>query len=219
MSTTSLTKALIINLDTGQWVECMFNPKEYTFTKQNRWTQGKNSGNDIPQLEFSNGQPATLKMQIFFDTYASDKKDVRKEYTDHIWSLMMVDEGLMDQKTKKSRPPMVRFQWGDMWSFDAVITNISQKFILFLDNGTPVRAMLDVTFQQVKDTKQLRPQNPSSGGDGGQRVWTTNAGDTLAGIAYKFYGDTSRWRSIANANRLTQVRELTPGIRLVIPND
>jgi nucleoid-associated protein YgaU len=43
-------------------------------------------------------------------------------------------------------------------------------------------------------------------------------GETLAWIAYKEYGDTSRWRSIADLNHLTDVRELIPGTVLVLPN-
>lgn len=219
MTTTSLAKALIINLDAGGTrVTCLFNPTEYTFSKQNSWVQGETSGKDMPVLEFSSGMPATLQMQLFFDTY-TEKLDVRAEYTDAIWSLMAVDPALKDAKTQRSRPPMVRFQWGKSWSFDAVITSISQRFTLFLDDGTPVRATLDVSFQQVKDTRQLRPQNPTSGGDGGERVWTIGAGDTLAWIAFKMYGDSTRWRPIAEANHMPTVRRLTPGMVLVIPND
>lgn len=218
MDNASLAHAKIINLDGGgSPIECMFNPKEYSFSKRNQWTPGKSKGSNMPQLEFGGGQPATLQMQLFFDTYAKGK-DVRKEYTDAIWQLMMVDQTLKDPKNKKGRPPKVRFQWGSAWSFDAVITSINQKFTLFLSDGTPVRATLDVTFQQIKDAALFPPQNPTSGGVGGERVWTVNEGDTLAWIAYKEYGDSNQWRLIADANRLTQVRRLVPGTVLEIPN-
>jgi nucleoid-associated protein YgaU len=214
----SVAKAEIINLDkSGPPIKCMFNPKEYTFAKQNQWTQKNNSGSNVPPLEFGTGQPATLKLQLMFDTYA-DHKDVRKEYTDAIWELMMVDLDLKDAKSKKARPPKVRFQWGGSWSFDAVITSISQTFTLFLPNGTPVRATLDVMFQQIADAKLFPKQNPSSGGVGGERVWTVHEGDTLAWIAHKELGSTALWRSIAEINHLTSVRDLTPGTVLRLPN-
>jgi predicted Zn-dependent protease len=216
-SNVSLAKAAIINLDQpGPPITCMFNPKEYTFSKRNRLTQGKNSGKDMPQMEFGTGKPASLKMQLFFDTYVTGQ-DVR-EYTDAIWALAMIDESLKDPKTQKARPPLVRFQWGKTWSFEAVLTRITQKFTLFLDTGTPVRATLDVMFQQMKDSTQLRPQNPTSGGVGGEQIWTVKAGDTLAWIAYKAYGDSNLWRRIADENGLINVRRLMPGMRLVIPN-
>lgn len=214
----SVAKAEIINLDRpGPPIKCLFNPKEYTFSKQNSWTRKNNSGSNVPPLEFGTGQPATLDMQLLFDTYA-DRKDVRKEHTDAIWELMMVDSSLKDPKSKKARPPKVRFQWGGTWSFDAVITKISQKFTLFLSDGTPVRATLDVTFQQIRDAKLFQKQNPTSGGVGGERVWTVKAGDTIAWIAHRELGDPNLWRLIADANELTAVRDLTPGMVLRIPN-
>ena len=223
MSGSSLAKATIINKDTGgPPVECMFNPKEYALAKQNNWKAGTAKGANMPPLDFGGGEPAKLQMQLFFDTYAAaqdgNAKDVRKEYTDKLWKLMMVDPALKHPKNKKARPPLVCFQWGPAWSFDAVITSLNVKFTLFLDRGTPVRATVDVTFTQVVDPTAFQSQNPTSGGVGGERVWTVGEGDTLAWIAYKEYGDPTLWRPIADANRLTSVRRLTPGMHLEIPN-
>jgi hypothetical protein len=198
-------------------IKCMFNPKEYSIQKQNQWKEGNTPAHNVSQLEFGGGKPATLQMQLFFDTYA-ESEDVRKKYTDGIIKLMMIDDSLKDKKNKKGRPPRVLFQWGQSWSFEAVITSIKQQFTLFLSNGVPVRATLDVTFQEVKDPKEQPKQNPTSGGVGGERMWRVGPGDTLALIAYREYGDSSMWRAIADANRLTKVRELTPGTMLVIPN-
>ena len=235
MNDSTLQKATIYNLDNpGSPIRCMFNPKEYSSSKQNSWSDSQAKGANMPHLEFGGGQPATLQMQLFFDTYACGK-DVREKQvmcpnerhphgkypltgTDAIWELMLVDERLKDQKSKKARPPKVRFQWGDAWHFEAVITSITQKFTLFMGNGTPVRATLDVAFRQIKDTKQFGRQNPTSGGEGGERHWTVRAGDTLASIAYSEYGDATEWRRIADANQLARVRHLTPGMVLEIPN-
>src|ERR1700674_5924143 len=93
-----LPKAQIINLDHpgDPAVECMFNPKEYSIAKKNTWgsPQGKggassNSGTNVPKQQYTGGQPATLTMQLFFDTYAgaSGSRDVRTEFTSKIWRL------------------------------------------------------------------------------------------------------------------------------------
>jgi hypothetical protein len=217
MDNTSFAKAVIINLDRNDHVPCLFNPNEYTFSKQNNWQLSGAGGSNVPQLEFSGGQPALLQMQLFFDTYKSGR-DVRKEYTDKIWQLMYVEQDLTDAKTRRSRPPRVRFQWGTFTSFDAVIVSITQRFTLFLSNGTPVRATLDVVFQQAQDERQLPAQNPTSGGEGGERIWTVGAGESLPSIAYAAYGDPNQWKRIADANDLTDVRRLAPGSQLEIPN-
>ena len=217
MEGTSLTTAKIIDQDHGKTITCLFNPKEYTFSKQNSWKQADSKGTNLGQYEFGSGQPTTLQMQLFFDTYA-DAKDVRKAYTEAIWEMMKVDPGLANHKSKKGRPPIVIFQWGSTWSFKAVITSIRERFTLFLSDGTPVRSTLDVSFQQIRDKDDHPPTNPTSGGVGGERIWTVSGGDTLAWIAYKEYGDPNLWRLIADANKLTKVRQLMPGIALEIPN-
>jgi nucleoid-associated protein YgaU len=230
MEGTSLAYAVIINLDnyekkqTPHTIQCMFNPKEYTFSKQNTWNKAKTPGKNAPPLEFGAGNPATLQLQLFFDTYASSQRsgeaeDVRDKYTNFIWQLMLVDPKLKNKKTKLGRPPRVRFQWGKTWTFNAVITSITQKFTLFLPNGTPVRATVDVTFQQLQDETLLSRQNPTSGGKGGERVWTVREGDTLASIAHQHFGDVDQWRRIADVNRLNQVRRLTPGTMLLLPDE
>jgi Contractile injection system tube protein/LysM domain len=219
-----LAKATIVKLDKqnhpvrSESVEVMFNPKELTFTKQNNWQLGQKPKSNVPDFEFSGGGSTTLKIQLFFDTYSA-RKDVRKQYTDAIYKLMWVDEHLTDKKNKKGRPPTVRFQWGKTIGFDAVITNINQRFTLFLpDDGTPVRAVLDVTFSQVKDQLFYPAQNPTSGGVGGEKVWVVKSGDTLAWIAFNEYNNANNWRLIAETNGLTSVRDLTPGTKLIIPH-
>jgi len=214
-------RATIVNLETKEEIQCGFNPNTYTFDKKNSWPADQKAGGNVPQATFGGGSPATLTMELLFDTYSDDgakAEDVRTKYTDKLWALMMVDPKLKDKKSKKGRPPRVKFMWGKTWSFEGVITSLTQKFTLFLDTGIPVRATVNVTFQQSKDEAALAKQNPTSGGIGGDRVWTVTEGDTLAWIAYKEYGDTSLWRLIAEANNLDQVRRLAPGSTLVIPN-
>jgi nucleoid-associated protein YgaU len=217
------TKALIMNLDSGERFECYFNPKEYTVAKNNSWNSAAVATNDIPQMVFAGGQSATMQMSLLFDTYAQSvaggmARDVRKAYTEAIWQMMRVDERLKDERNNRGRPPFVRFVWGATWSFNAVITSINQQFTLFSSDGTPVRAVLNVAFQQVEDDRLLPKQNPTSGGVVGLRQWTVHDGDTLALIAFREYGDATRWRPIADANRLVRVRRLTPGAVLVIPH-
>lgn len=218
-------KAEIHNLDSkgAPPLKCLFNPNTYTFDKKNNWTTDQKAGANTPQTTFGGGSPATLAMELLFDTYADAKpgakpEDVRTKYTDKLWKLMLVDPKLKDKKSKKGRPPRVKFVWGKTWSFEGVITSLNQKFTLFLEDGIPVRATVTVSFQQSKDEDALAKQNPTSGGIGGDRVWTVTEGDTLGWIAYKEYGDTAMWRLIAEANHLETVRHLPPGLTLVIPN-
>jgi hypothetical protein len=224
MSAAQLAHAVIKTLD-GERIEvqCLFNPKEYTFAKTNSWPKDQKAAANTPVLNFGGGNPATLNMDLMFDTYqnprnGSQSKDVRTAYINDLWKMMFVDEQLKEKKkNKQGRPPKVQFTWGKAWSFEAVMTSLSVTFTLFLPNGTPVRATAKVAFQQIQDTKSL-PQNPTSGGIGGERVRTVEEGDRLDLIAHEEYGDTAQWRLIAAANGITNPRDLRPGLTLVIPN-
>ncbi len=221
-----MAKATITSLtrsgSEGAQVVVMFNPKELTFSKTNSWKQDDSPKNNLPATEFTSGGARSLKMQLYFDTFKNSEdgkaKDVRLNYTDKLCAMMDVDPAWTDKKNKKGRPPNVGFQWGKWVVFDAVIASISQRFTLFSQEDTPVRAVLDVTFTEIKDKTYKPNQNPTSGGMGGERVWIVREGDTLPWIAFAEYNDPNGWRAIADANLLTQVRRLTPGMTLVIPN-
>ena len=47
--------------------------------------------------------------------------------------------------------------------------------------------------------------------------YSVKAGDTISGIAHRFYGDWRLWRLIADRNSLIDVRQLVIGMTLLIP--
>lgn len=210
----SLTPAVIENLSTNDKVYCMFNPHEYTLTKQNQWEAGKTKGLNVPKVKFKQGGAESLKLQLFFDTYA-EGTDVRK-HTNPLWKMMMVASDKKNQKNNKSEPPHVAFTWGSFY-FRAVITNISQKFTLFDKGGIPLRTTVDVTFQQVEDPEEHPRQNPTSGGGALRKTCTVEAEDRLDLIAFKAYGDATQWRMIAQENGLLDPLRLRDGQQLIIP--
>jgi hypothetical protein len=208
-----LAPAVIINMDTYETVRCMFNPNEYTLTKQNRWERGETKGKNVPRLKFSQGGSQTLKLQLFFDTYA-EGIDVRL-HTELLWRMMMVNSNKVNPRSNKSEPPPVTFQWGGL-IFTAVITSLSQKYTLFLQDGTPVRTTVDITLEQLADDQDFPRQNPTSGGEV-LRTRIVRAGERLDLIAYQEYEDATQWRRIAEANGLRHPLRLRPGQQLVIP--
>jgi nucleoid-associated protein YgaU len=206
-------KAFIENLDTGDRISVMFNPKEYEITKNATWNPAATSGSNIPSTTFVSGQPQTLRLDLFFDTYL-EKMDVRR-HTNKIAKLMEVnvrEEG----ETNKLRPPKVKFHWGLTWTFKAVITSMSQKFTLFLPTGTPVRATVAVTLQQIEDEGKFPGQNPTSGGASGRRTHIVEAGETLDWIAYRELGNAALWRRLADTNGIVNPLAIPPGSILFV---
>jgi nucleoid-associated protein YgaU len=212
-----LIKAFIFNEDTQSTVvECLFNPTDYTFSKSNTWTPDKAPGKDIPIVNFQGGGPTTLQVSLMFDTYAAGKRQDVRDYTEKVVSLMNIAPNTTDSQSKTGRPPRVSFRWGNSWSFKAVITQISQHFTLFLSDGTPVRATLDVHFTQVEQQGTYHPTNPTSIAET-QKVHLVGPGETIDGIAFRELGDASKWRLIADLNNLDNPMRLRPGDRLASP--
>ncbi len=219
----SLVKARIENLEKGgtapDFVEALFNPKEYTFSKSNSWAGDTSAQANAGELQFTGGQNATLKLQLVFDTYhlataSAPPPDVRGR-TDGLWQMMQLDKRFASEKSKHGRPPKVKFFWGNTWAFDSVIESISQQFTLFLPSGIPVRAIVDLTLKEAKDHETLT----AGGGSGaaGGIIQAVRQGDSLARIANDTLGNAGRWREIADLNKISNVRNLMSGSQLKLP--
>ncbi|GAB4276323.1 MAG: LysM peptidoglycan-binding domain-containing protein [Candidatus Promineifilaceae bacterium] len=198
--------------EVGNGVECMFNPYEYTVSKSNTYQETSQNRASTPEVEFTKAGPQTLKLKLTFDTYETGE-DV-SQITNKLWKFMEPKEE--GRENEKSPPPQVAFEWG-VFRFIAVITSMTQKFTLFKNDGTPVRASVDVTFTQHKDVNDYPNQNPTSGGGPVQRTWSVVRGDRLDAIATAVYGDAAKWRLIADYNQLDNPLALKPGTQLTIP--
>jgi nucleoid-associated protein YgaU len=189
-------------------VYCMFNPYEYSVSKSNSYAEKAKANAEAPDLELQQAGPQTLKLNLVFDTY-EEGEDVTL-LTRKLWELME------PRSNGKGKPgaPFVAFEW-HYFKFVSVITNMTQKFTLFLHDGMPVRAQVDITFTQHFDQPDY--QNPTSGGGPAQQLHTVISGERLEAIAASVYGDAGLWRLIADYNNITNPLALRPGQQLLIP--
>lgn len=186
----------------------IFNPAEYSLEKGNQFASAPLPGLSNPVLSFVNGDADVLTMELFFDTYTDGRGvDVRLK-TDRIARYLEIDPDL-------HAPPPVRFVWGGL-IFCAVIERLTQRFTMFLENGVPVRATLNVTFKEYKTIADQIDKKPNKSSD-----WTKRRviaeGDRLSLIAAVEYGDPAVWRSIADANDIENPRVLEPGREIRLP--
>ncbi|MEM7802093.1 MAG: peptidoglycan-binding protein [Chloroflexota bacterium] len=210
----------------GKWlseknktVVCMFNPFEYSVSKSNTYKEENAPEKAAVNGTFSSGGAQKLSLNLFFDTYEADQ-DV-SEITRILWGFMEPEPGRKNGKTNADPPPEVIFEWGS-FAFRAHIEQMTQKFTLFNEKGIPVRAEISISFIQFGNIDDYRSasffgQNPTSGNGPAQRRWVVQAGDRIEGIAQNIYGKATHWRKIADFNRLRDVRALTPGEVLLIP--
>lgn len=195
-------------------VRFQYRPTEFTYSRSVNWNQaGKGAvREDSPEADFAGGQPITMSLKLLFDTYET-QKDVRAT-TKKLWKMSLIQESLKDKNNGQGRPPKVQFAWGTGTTFVAFITQISERFLLFLNDGTPVRSEVNISFREVVEKKT--GTNPTSGGPAGVRIHTVTQGETIDWIAFQEYGDPNAWRALAANNNLEDPTQLRPGQRLLI---
>src|SRR5688572_6412060 len=214
----ALEKATITNcLKPKDKILVHFNPEEYTMNKDINYAQAAIPGLSGPILQFVNGNLTTLEMELLLDSYEGyddvnpkvlPLSDVR-ELTGKITSLMEID-------SQTHAPPLLLFTWGTL-SFQCVLARVSQRFIMFLPGGIPVRARLNVTFHEYLDPEHEVKRVPKQTADF-SKEYIVLQDQTLSQIAGKLYENPQLWRPIAIFNHIADPRAIRAGQRLQIPS-
>jgi hypothetical protein len=216
--TTPLVKATINILEgrnRGRELIVHFNPTEYAVEHGASYQETPVPGLSNPILQFVNGAAQVLTMELLFDTYTDGGGRDVSEDTRQFIDLLAID-------ADTHAPPRLEFKWG-VFAFRAVVEKISQRFTMFLGDGTPVRATLSVTFKQYRTiSEQLEDPRRNSADKTKQRVLGKVEGfrptaATLWQLAAEEYGEARFWRQIARANRVDDPRTLQPGDVLRVP--
>ena len=207
----SIAKMQIEVVHTGEKFKVLFNPEEYTLQQENNFAIQPIPGLSGPLVQYVNGNLRTLEMELFFDTWDTPslpKADVRDE-TGKVLHLMDIDSDL-------HAPPLLIVSWSSL-QFRCVLARASQKFIMFADDGTPVRARLTVTFDEVIDPEQEAKKVNRQTADY-SKVHIVNQGENLSMLAASLYHNPQLWRPIAIANGLDDPHTLFTGQSLRIPS-
>lgn len=224
-----LAKMTIINLDaneqvTNDNVKVLFNPTEYTIEQSNSWDTQNVQGQE-PRTQFTKADLKKLSMELFFDSYeerdgSGSPVDVRV-YTDRVARLMVVS---VDEGNDGKRPPIVEVTWANAptgvtnpdFPFKGVLLSLRLQYILFSEQGYPVRAKANLSFQEYLTPEEIEERFPRRSSFPA-RTYTVREGDTLSSIAQAVWKKPGEWRRIARANTVLDPRALPAGTVLTIP--
>jgi LysM repeat protein len=94
-----------------------------------------------------------------------------------------------------------------------LVVQDDRNVVLYAGDGTPLWATntLDPSAASAPPNQAPPSEAPEA------RTYTVESGDTLWGIAERFYGDGSQHQSIADANGIPNPDSIRAGQRLVIP--
>ncbi len=201
----ALDKATIINENTGEQFVVNFNPEEYVLSNGNQIAEIPIPGAARPPLQYVRGQASTLSMDLFFDSYEAGS-DVRV-LTSQIVSLI-------DEDPRRGAPPVLLFAWGG-FAFRCLLESVTQRFTMFLEDGRPVRATLQVAFKEYEEA-QVEIEHGLFVGP--PTIRNVIAGDTASGVAGAVLGDPEAWRVIAEANGIDDPFDLATGSAIIVPS-
>jgi hypothetical protein len=211
-----------LEIDKGETIAVLFNPTEYTVTKTNTWNFKEVQGSSLPPPEFGGGGPRQISLSLLLDNAVLDGSQSVKDITDKLFKMMEVGDGQPAGGTRAA-PPYVTFRWGAVDTFKAVCTSLTCAYQLFQPNGDPIRAEVKLDLKQAEAASTAssnsanQGQNPTTRALAGAGVHTVQDGDSLPSIAYRAYGDATRWRTIAEANEIDDPLRLRRGTPLMLP--
>mgnify|MGYP002732449863 CR=1 FL=1 len=226
-----LAKMCITNKATKKKIYVMYNPETYVQERGTKYSETPGLASNMPSIQFVHGMGETLQMELFFDTYSAGslmvggsltdkakllataalpapvKLDVRK-FTSKIYDLMLIN-------ASTHVPPLLKIEWSSL-QFEGHLVNCSQKFTMFNQLGTPVRATLNVTFKQYVKPSKIASLKPNESPDTA-KYRLVHQGDSLWELSGKEYGQCEAWRAIASANGIDNPRLLETGKMLKLP--
>ena len=212
-----LEKAVITNTVSGDRVPVLFNPEEYTVNRDINYAQAAVPGLSAPILQFVHGNMQTLEMELLVDTYEAHREGSRQlnQAGEDVRRLTRQITDLMNIDPATHAPPVLLFTWASL-AFTCVLARASQRFIMFRPDGAPVRARLQVTFNEFRnvdlEAKEVKRETADY-----SKLHTVVQGESLSTIAWRVYGNPALWRPIALRNDIDDPRSLPVGLRLLVP--
>ncbi len=171
-------------------IKFMFNPTELKFSRTVAIEQapGSTTTRGQNQTSFKHPNPYQLTISnIILDTYEEqgEERNVLKPLKPFTDAVAYVKEAAtapaggtaQSQRPKAKRPPIYLFTWGDHSYLRCFIKSCNFRLTMFLSDGTPVRAIIDLTLEQVDNPQSQPSQSPPSVGQSQRR----GGGRTLLG--------------------------------------
>jgi hypothetical protein len=142
-----LEKAKLIAVDGGEDIEFMFNPSELSFSRSVEIEQAAGARTEAGEnkTSFKHPNPYSLSISnVILDTY-EDGSSVLGPLGKFTKAVEFAASG----DGKGQRPPIYLFTWGSNKYLRCFIKSLNFKLTLFMPDGTPVRATLDLSLEQV----------------------------------------------------------------------
>lgn len=188
----------------------MFNPTTYTKKYAIDYYDRQGQGDSKSQQVFSKAPPQEYNFEFVIDGTgtAGPKVSVKESVEDFL-------DVAYNYHGEIHRPMYLKLWWGGELS-KCVLKSAEVTYNLFEPSGAPLRAKINATFaEQMDDTERTRRERDNSPDLTHRRV--VQEGDHLTLLTQQIYGDPSYYLQVAEANELTNYRNLEVGQELIFP--
>jgi hypothetical protein len=190
-------------------IEAQYNPAELTLDKAAQLGEQAIPGLDSPLLQFVRGQTQKLSVELTLDQASAAPGRGVRERMESLYQLVKI-------QPRTHAAPRVLVTWGAGLSFRGVAESVQRKTTLFDRDGSPLRAVVTVSFREYRTLQeQLQELNLQSTDQ--TKLTVLRAGDRLDVLAAREYGDPEAWRALARHNRIEDPRDAGPGTVLELP--
>ena len=197
----------------GKEFAAMVNPQEFSVKDSIKYSQTNESRS--PKFEQYEGSKFSVP-KIFLDTTGAIPMEhwpvKNGSIDDMITALKKV---VYDYDGDSHEPPIVEVIWGSN-HFKGRLLTIDTKFTLFDNQGSPLRAEVQLEFTSYDTMKELEAKANKHSPDL-THVIEVKSGDTLPNLCNKVYNNPSYYMQVARINGLSSFCRLKPGTRLVFP--
>jgi len=133
--------------DPSKDIEFSFNPTELSFSRAIRVNEesGARTESGYPKISFAYPEPRSLTISNLVLDAAETEKSIVPELEKFLAALEFATSGEAEGK----RPPVYIFTWGSQNYMRCFVESIAYRLTLFLTDGTPVRARIDLTLKEV----------------------------------------------------------------------
>ncbi len=201
-------------------IRFIFNPENCSVKGGANWNlDPSKAAEHSPPPHYGGAHHVTLSMNVLFDESEKASGDVSK-YVETLLTWTRPTPDTLKSKKKGIGPagPILQFTWGSNKQFQrfrCVLSSVNAQYTMFRRDGTPIRAMVSITLEQVPP--EFKRQNPTSGAIHGRSAHVVADGDSLPSIAFQEYGDPGLWRGLAAFNGVDDPLRVHAGTSVLIP--
>jgi nucleoid-associated protein YgaU len=194
------------------------NPETYKHNHKTAFTKNDSTDTAGVTTKFYVQDPQTLTFEFYLDATVAfpTVSAVVPKITSVATEITKLKTVAYSYNGEIHSPNYLKLQWGAGLIFQCRLTQMDIDYSLFAPDGTPLRAKINVSFEEYLSPDEIVKRSKKSSPDL-THARIVQDGDSLPLMCYRIYGDSRHYIRIAEFNRLDNFRRLEVGTQILFP--